>query len=1304
MKTGLSRWIRKDMVFRKVSVWTVGVLIVVGSAIACVCGGYVTAQGVRSTSGVSDTDWPVYLHDNTRSGTTTATVALPLTEQWVYTAPAAPKPAWPDPQAARMDNWGVDGSGGWYELPKMKFDDALHVAVADGAVYFGSSVDNKVYSLDATTGEVRWAFFTEGPVRLAPTVHKGRVYVGSDDGYVYCLRASDGRLIWKFRGAPTAQRILGSGKMISLWPIRTSVLVDGGVAYFGAGIFPSERVYMYAVSAKDGTLIWRNDALGDRNAGQFDFSPQGYLLASARYLFAPSGRTLPACFDRQDGRLVYKSGSQWPAHGFVGGTYALLTDDLMYAGTQRHLVAYRQTTGKAGFAWFPGQRLIVTPEVSYLLNGGSIRAVDRVAYAQEEKKDAAALEACTKWHYERKGLDSMVVAGELLFAGGSNEVIVLDKTTGKELWAGKVRGRAKGLAVAGGHLLVSTDKGNVYCFAKGTPVAAPAVKVVRDPYPEDELTPLYKRAAIGIVRETGVKKGYCLVLGCGTGRLAYELAKRTDLMIYGIEPDATKVAQARKALDAAGVYGTKVCVDQGELDSLPYSDYFANLVVSDEALVLGQLPASAKEALRVLKPCGGVLFIGQPPQAQGAGASPNEEGLAKWMASTGLGENIELIRRRGIWAKLVRGPLEGAGSWTHQYGDAGNTASSDDRLVKCPLGVLWYGEPGANRFPSRHLRNVAPLSINGRVFVQGADLTGQPGTNPSGKHLVMCFDAYNGVRYWQREIPGARRLGMSHECGNLACTEDSLFVATDSKCLRLDTATGQTKATFAAPLAEDGTERKWAYVAVADGLLFGSTFNGGQYSDTVFAVDIESGEQRWIHHGKKIRNNSITISEGRIFFADDRATSQQRQEALKKKIEAGATEEDLAAADVRVVMALDAASGKQIWGKPVDLTDCGGGGLVAICKDGVLLLCGAYPNGHLWTQFLAGEFAARRVVALSTKDGSALWSKPIGYRVRPLVIGDTLHAEPWAFDLQTGEQKMRVHPLTGKPTVWEFERPGHHCGTVSGCPKALFFRSFFTAYYDLVSDHGTSHVAGYRTGCWINTIPANGLVIQPEASSGCVCLYSLQSTVVLEPREPNKAWGIFTSRGEMTPIKHMAINLGGPGDRRDEHGELWLGYPRPWGRMRLDLKLDVTTLPGHSYFNQAAEHCPIADTDTPWLYSSGCSGLTTLTIPLIGEDEPGAVYTVRLGFADTENKRPRRRVFDIKLQDRLVEKDFDIIRAAGGRNRAIVREFQGIEVDGDLKIELVPKATRPSKARVPILNSIELVRERESNVGVKATG
>jgi len=38
-----------------------------------------------------------------------------------------------------------------------------------------------------------------------------------------------------------------------------------------------------------------------------------------------------------------------------------------------------------------------------------------------------------------------------------------------------------------------------------------------------------------------------------------------------------------------------------------------------------------------------------------------------------------------------------------------------------------------------------------------------------------------------------------------------------------------------------------------------------------------------------------------------------------------------------------------------------------------------------------------------------------------------------------------------------------------------------------------------RPGCWINLIPAGGLLLAPEASSGCTCNFSVQTSLALIP-------------------------------------------------------------------------------------------------------------------------------------------------------------------------------------------------------------
>ena len=46
------------------------------------------------------------------------------------------------------------------------------------------------------------------------------------------------------RVGPEDDRLLSRGEMISRWPVRTGVLIDGDTAYFGAGVFPHEMIYL----------------------------------------------------------------------------------------------------------------------------------------------------------------------------------------------------------------------------------------------------------------------------------------------------------------------------------------------------------------------------------------------------------------------------------------------------------------------------------------------------------------------------------------------------------------------------------------------------------------------------------------------------------------------------------------------------------------------------------------------------------------------------------------------------------------------------------------------------------------------------------------------------------------------------------------------------------------------------------------------------------------------------------------------------------------------------------------------------
>ncbi|NQT13505.1 MAG: hypothetical protein HQ582_12195, partial [Planctomycetes bacterium] len=76
---------------------------------------------------------------------------------------------------------------------------------------------------------------------------------------------------------------------------------------------------------------------------------------------------------------------------------------------------------------------------------------------------------------------------------------------------------------------------------------------------------------------------------------------------------------------------------------------------------------------------------------------------------------------------------------------------------------------------------------------------------------------------------------------------------------------------------------------------------------------------------------------------------------------------------------------------------------------------------------------------------------------------------------------------------------------------------------------------------------------------------------------------------------------------------------------------------------------------------------------------------------------PGRRVFDIKLQNRVVQSSFDVMKMAHTTNQAIIEVFRVVPVKGNLIIELAPRSKISDIDQAPLINFVEVIREDSGN-------
>ncbi len=1085
-------------------------------------------------------DWPEHLGGPERAGISEDAVDPGGKPAWVYVTGKKPHGGFYPP--LRAETMGPQQ----IVAPSSTFDYAFGIAAADGRVFVASSTEEGVFCLDAATGKRLWTFSAEGAVRFAPVARGGLLYFGADDGCVYCVEAATGAERWRYSAAPERRWVLANGRWASQWPVRTSVALHEGAAYFSAGLFPAAGgVVLCAVDAADGAVKWRRPILTPS---------QGYILVEGGTLLVPNGRAAPAEFALADGAPI---GAESELRREGGAAFTAMVDGMVaYGPSEFGILRFRtapgESAGPASYAsrsirglvtGIAGWRAVAAGEAAWLLREGELAAYPRERFRAileesglkhaerikarvvtaksgvQMKTDLAAeerLAGALKWKAQIAGGRSLVATKSAIVVGAKGRVAGFDSESGRELFSLPVEGTAWELAVADGRLLASTDAGNIYAWSRADkPVGE--VRAVSGGFGEDGREQAAARALVAAALERlGTRKGHCLVAGVGEGRLALEVARQSEMRVIGVEKNPETLRRARENLARAGVHGDRVVLRGAPDGRLSTIRHFANLVLSESWLGGGGMAFAPGEVFERVRPYGGMLLlVGKE--------APGKE----WDAVAGGWERATV---GGLPAGVaVRGALAGAGHWTHMFADAANTSSSGDELVGgTGYRLQWFGDPSPPRIAGWHANGLGPLFRDGRLFVIKVD-------------HVEAVDAYNGVSLWQTDVPGSARFSPAREGGAACVDEARLFFAVSNDVRAFDVATGAEAGVFRAP----GEGADWGFLAVDEARVYGSgqkpsatNTSAPRYgtvdalrsmwsasevefaaSGTVFALDKKTGAVAWSHAapGRAVLNASIAVDGARVYFVES------RNPAVAADADGSVLLRDFLEKDAYLV-ALDKADGKKAWEAP-----CAFGArtmLYLSAADGMLVASYGYHTGPL-----AGRVAASAASKLAAEMGKPLeeakrlleetkvafafeafdaatgvrrWkaeyvsSDSLGtqhnYNVsHPVLAGGTLYHNP------AEQYLVAVDMKTGALTEHKGIQRGKGCATPTASARAMFYRSMGIACYDFASGTQFYVSDANRPSCWMSVLPAGGLVLMPEYSVGCNCAFPLQTSVALAP-------------------------------------------------------------------------------------------------------------------------------------------------------------------------------------------------------------
>jgi outer membrane protein assembly factor BamB len=370
-------------------------------------------------------------------------------------------------------------------------------AIVGGVVYVGSD-DGNLYAVDQSTGKLHWKFGTGSRIPSSPAVAAGIVYFTSYDGNFYAVDALSGKLRWKF-GNPGERRYAGT-HLHGLLPAGESMpdpfdvylsspVVWNGTVYFGSG-----DGNVYALNALSGAMQWKFQTGDVVHASPAIAVGKLYIGSWDSYFYA-----LDATTGKQLWR--FKTGEDPKIHNQVGiQSSATISDGVVYFGCRdSNLYALDAATGR--------QRWSFSNHGSWVLTSPVVKD-GKVYFATSDSALFHALDAKTgaplfsiKFQWPIFGSPS--IAGNTLYLAEQNgKLTAIDLVTHKTAWV----------------FQTNASRQNLPKLSK--PGGSPSYEsVFSSSFYDDTIVGINKLHSVGTILSSPVVSGRAVYLGTADGSL-----------------------------------------------------------------------------------------------------------------------------------------------------------------------------------------------------------------------------------------------------------------------------------------------------------------------------------------------------------------------------------------------------------------------------------------------------------------------------------------------------------------------------------------------------------------------------------------------------------------------------------------------------------------------------------------------------------------------------------------------------------------------------------------------------------------